>query len=813
MGDSDKSVNNLYKVMYNGVVTKLANKDSENLSKLCQFSIEILRTIIKLDDLLRDQILNYFKNFDYLQLKSSDQCNIYLYIIGMVQEDVAEENVAVYFDLTFGLLNLVLRNCMKDNKHAEAKEMINVTVKTFKDFSIGGFYDALDIIEDITRFVCFEDEFPPDFKSILIEIQENFKKLYDEKKFLKSISQFSMFLCFILNWSMRNFRSFSKQFWKNLPLESIAILNKFANQLGVSLTWAHLKCKTCSEGTIHYNFSSALNVLIIPIQMLKYCMSNENNIDIDEILRDMKKTFQLSAMMVLKMKETECETWKNLWSELGTLMFNLGVGLYRMKHVMSNYLWNNFVRKMIEFEGVEKTVLQDDILNSALLYITESYISQANSKNAMTIIAFNILLHRNNGESAFWQWIRIKSNEKDSEKLQNVNLCSIIVDNEALLKSLHPNLKITNEDKKELLSYELKLYKKLWPSKLSIASAFRQLHSFNDTLITARELVLMWSNEDNTLTPDIHDIICDVIEKFDVHSSDNVQNQFYMAHLYLIQYYVVYKKIQHKTSEDMKAIKAGITSTQPVVDKNEECDIVTWYDSLKIENHIVVMNYLKKSVSIFKDLIQKKHEKYLDEMNVYGTMNKIANNYLLQSYTLEYLETWLLCLKIAKILNDKICIIESVGYLLEKSDLNSKFIKDSVTEAKKLISEVFKDDKYRDGENSIRVWIVLTNFYISRGLSMLKVGDANSAIKFYSKAKDIYRKCDDVKKIELLKIRFEFFEWRLQLLPCSFKIEGHTSVIIKPYLLVNAASQYYKLNGKFIILITAINIFILFSRK
>ncbi|KRT78829.1 hypothetical protein AMK59_8042, partial [Oryctes borbonicus] len=303
---------------------------------------------------------------------------------------------------------------------------------------------------------------------------------------------------------------------------------------------------------------------------------------------------------------------------------------------------------------------------------------------------------------------------------------------------------------------------------------------------------------DNEIPVDMHEIIFENVEEFEKILSDdpnNVDFKFYMAFLYLIEYYVASRKIQRKNREDMRATGIEPTETQSLTDKNDECDVVTWYESLKIESHSSIMNYLKKSLSIFKDIIHEKNKEHLEAMKVYITLNKLANEYLLQSYTLEYIETMLCCLRVAKIVNDKICIIESIGCLLEKSNLNSKFIREALSEASDLITHIGKDEMYQEGENLIRKWIVLINFYVSRGLASLNNGDANAAIKFHNKAWSIYDKHEELRKYKLLAIRFEFFEWKLQLLPCSFKFNGHSSVLSKPHFLIDAVTAYYKDNA------------------
>ncbi|GJQ77627.1 hypothetical protein Trydic_g12755 [Trypoxylus dichotomus] len=499
-----------------------------------------------------------------------------------------------------------------------------------------------------------------------------------------------------------------------------------------------------------------------------------------------------------KVQEFKCDGWKDLWMEVGTLVYNLSVGLHHINHKKSAFYSDYFIKKMIAFEGVKDTILKKDILHSALLNLTECYISQCDNSKAMLIAAFNIFLHPDNGKSAFCQWIRVKSSNREDDHLQNFNLVSIIDNNEAVVKSLYPQFSISVEDKINLLQFELKHYKMLWYSKTSVVGAFRELYLLCDTLTIVQLLVSIWSDGDNVIPIDMHDIIFEIIERFKkmlLDDSSNIKYRFYMAFLYFVQYNVAYRKTQQKNREDMQATHIEPDETQDLTDKNDECDVVTWYKALKIENHSAIMDYLKKSLSTFKKLIHNQNKNLLETMKVYVTLNKLANEYLLQSYTLEYIETWLCCLEVAKLLNDKICIIESIGYLLEKSDLNSPFIKEALTKASDLISQVGKDEMYREGENFIRKWIVLINFYISRGLAALNNGDATVSVKFYNKARDIYDKQEELKKYELLTIRFEFFEWKLQLLPCSFKFNGHSSALSKPHFLIDAVSVYYKENA------------------
>ncbi|KRT78827.1 hypothetical protein AMK59_8040, partial [Oryctes borbonicus] len=554
--NTNKSISNIGKIIYNGVLTKLMKSNLTDLAQLCQFSIVILQQVKELTSLLQENILSYTKNFNYLQLRIDDQCNFYLYVIALVQPEINEENAVIYLNAVFNILYVLLRNCLKNEKVTKGKEMIAISMKLLDKLDNQNFKDLKIVVENVMELMCSEDEFPTNLKSILTMIHENFERLYIQKKFLQTVDQFSKLLYVILQHVKLTFRSFSESFWSKFSIENITIINKFTIHMAITLSWIRLKCETCEECMLRNDFDSAVIMSLFPIYVLRYCITNGNKGNIDEILWEINKSFELASVMVHRVQEFKCKGWKNTWMELGTLAYNLSIVLHRINHKKDIFYSRYFIKKMILLEGVKETVLKEDILHSALLNLTECYINQCDNKKAMIIAAFNIFLHPDNGKSAFWQWIRIKSNNKEDETLQNLNLISIIDSNEAMIKSLHPQFKITIEQKIHLLQFELRQYKQCWYSKMSVVGAFRELNSLSDTLTTIQAFVSMWGDGDNEIPVDMHEIIFENVEEFEKILSDdpnNVDFKFYMAFLYLIEYYVASRKIQRKNREDMRA--------------------------------------------------------------------------------------------------------------------------------------------------------------------------------------------------------------------------------------------------------------------
>lgn len=795
-----KLARNIHKIVHNAIITNFSDISSDDLSQLCLFSIEILKESKTLIDLFKQELPEYFKSFNYLQLSLKDQRDIYRYATKLIIAEIANKELLEDF---FNLLNILLQNHLKLNKITEIRELIFDTMKDFK--SIKNLDDDVRnvfiIMENVILLICSEDQYGNYVKNNLPVIDTAFEVIYNKKRFLATIPAFLKFLHLIQYYMMQNLRNFTNRFWSEFNIESLVILSRFSNRVAISLASVQQRCKNCDDCLLNYDLFSAVSICIIPVYMLKYCLSNDNKSEIAAICTEINHALELSCTLVLKMQEFTCSNWKTVWIELGTLLYNFSVILSRSQHEKAIFYAVFFVKKLILIEGVKNTILKRHILSSTLLNLVETYIKQKEYLKAMAICAFNMVLHSDNRESPFWQWVRIKSTRKEDEVIQNTNTVSVIEKNQSFLSNLYAGFTITETEKINLLLFELRQYKKIWPSKISLACVYKELITRGDTMAIAEALASTWTNEATGLPTDLYDNVFEIAQKFEseiLASENTADNNFLMAFLYLTQYYVTYQKAQQKIRVDMEGTRVEVIDVESTTDKNDQCDIFSSYESLTVEVNIKIIKYLKKSLDIFKSVVNEANKNILIKRNIYLAVTSIANEYLLHCQTFNYLEAWLLAYKIVKILDHKISIIESIAHLVEKSDPNSKFIKDALVEAEALIKQVDKINE--EDVNAPRKSVVICNFYIVRGLVCLNCGDAKGALNSFKEAKLIYDKQKDVEPFELLRVKYEFFEWKLQLLPCSFKVDGHSDVLIKANYLMELISQSYKKNGNYFII-------------
>lgn len=223
---------------------------------------------------------------------------------------------------------------------------------------------------------------------------------------------------------------------------------------------------------------------------------------------------------------------------------------------------------------------------------------------------------------------------------------------------------------------------------------------------------------------------------------------------------------------------------EEVQDNDKPCDVVSSYSSLKLTLHFQTIEYLNKALDILTQHVSSDCAGMLLEAKAYDVVKNIAYEYRLQSWSLKSVQAWLLCLKIAKLADNKLWILESLGFILEFSDLKSKMAKELLEEADELAELLEKLD-------SNEAYETLALFHANQGFAFLKNQGAQEGYTEYNKA-DSYFKKIDTKGNFLIKIKIDYLLAHYLLLPCNENIKDHNA-----FPLMALKEVFYSISGYF----------------
>lgn len=235
-------------------------------------------------------------------------------------------------------------------------------------------------------------------------------------------------------------------------------------------------------------------------------------------------------------------------------------------------------------------------------------------------------------------------------------------------------------------------------------------------------------------------------------------------------------------------------NSQETPNSDNPCDIVSSYNSLKLTLHLQTIQHLDKAVELLMKHIPSEPADFLLQAKVHDVVEDIAHEYRLQLWSLKSIQAWMLCLKIAKLLDNKLLIFESIGFVLEFSDLNTKAGVGLLEEANKLVEIIQKNDNAEAYEK-------LTMFYINKSFSLLKNQNVQEGFVDYNKALTYFDKLgseERERKKNFLKIKLDYLFAQYLMLPCRENIKGHNvfslMTLHKPFFSITA---YFKSEGRY----------------
>lgn len=178
---------------------------------------------------------------------------------------------------------------------------------------------------------------------------------------------------------------------------------------------------------------------------------------------------------------------------------------------------------------------------------------------------------------------------------------------------------------------------------------------------------------------------------------------------------------------------------------------------------------------------------------MYDVVKDIADEYRLQLWSLKSTQAWMLCLKIAKLLGNKLLVFQSIGFVLEFSDLNTKAAVELLEEANKLVEIIQNNDNAEAYEK-------LTMFYINKSFSLLKNQNVREGFVDYNKAHLYFDKLGSEErenKRNFLKIKLDYLFVQYLMLPCKENIQGHNMFsLMTLHKLLFSITAYFKSEGR-----------------
>ncbi|KAJ8948937.1 hypothetical protein NQ314_008315 [Rhamnusium bicolor] len=438
---------------------------------------------------------------------------------------------------------------------------------------------------------------------------------------------------------------------------------------------------------------------------------------------------------VQTLKTYDCDKWKGAWNILGMGMYNIGVHLYQKLNRASLFYFYNLIKYFIKLEGKSgKVILKFSIVSSAFTAVCS--LNACDYKNCMAYTALATLFCQNQRDTLMSHWIKAKVGQRDlktpdCEEVQKITLVSVLI-----------------TDKIDLLIFELEQYKKKWKSKVPMMSALKQLYDMADLNTIVQVVVKVFGDCDLFLHDEVPKLIHRILKQYEakVSGKENYQSEttVFLAVLYHLHYKYCVKDTITKNTDDMERtmIMAQKSSEPPDAiprDPNEECDIVSSYECLRLNRYFCVMKYLNKSLSLL-------------------------SLYRLHNHRVRGAQALQMALKLAQLDDKPAHIIQTIGFIVESSDVTRSYMKYLILLADRQLGNIACTDL-------TNLKIILT-YYICKARAYL-YRDYKEAYRIFQMARDLYEVQDDKNELMIIKCQLLMLHYKFVMLPCRLEIEDH----------------------------------------
>lgn len=469
---------------------------------------------------------------------------------------------------------------------------------------------------------------------------------------------------------------------------------------------------------------------------------------------------------VCKLKQMNYEKWKTAWDIVSIPIYNIGVSLFKRSFPTASYYFILFIREYMKLDGRNCLKLKFSMLTSILSAICT--INAQDHRKKMAYSALSVHLCPIDAETFMKNIINIKYS-KTEIGLQTVTLVSAfkIFDGE-LKQLLGTNYELNDEEKKNLLLFELRQYKRKWKSKLAMMHSLKELYETADLKYVVDAVVEIFGDCEFDVHENVPKIIYEIISKYEstIGADKGIQQKLSLSVLYMLRYKYRFREVIKKNACDMESSMSVNKKEDLPSDLIEECDIVSSYESLTLKVHLNNISHLDQALNLLSSVGVEnvENDKPVGSKDVYKLLMKISNEYKLQKHKVRSLQALHLALKIAqekKISND---IVSTITSIIDYFDIRNPFIKYLTFLADKELENL-------DASN-IEDFKTIVMFLTVKSKIFLYI-DHKESLRIFNVVNKMLE--DDNRKQELKLICSQVYlqHYRLVMMPCKLNVLDH----------------------------------------
>lgn len=657
-----KAIRNIVVLYYQTLAEVIKLKDAGLALKLTKTIISIDSTFIPDVEWLDDAIncANYLwsmQNVDIMQ-------DFYLFSIGLLSRKEPDVDC-----------------CQKFLKFLSIQFKLGSTLKLFKKLEIL-LKDISQLLEQlhITKYVQLNHIF-----QFIVAFYPETKKSNEElKSFTTSIKKLCNFSpAFDILYAhtevvMRYYLSAEDKWIKINLNDQLVLLERIFEIANIT---KNPKCNCGCKTNLYY-----FNLFLYLYMNFAFITLKKSEIVTDDYLVQISQTLMQVKNINYRTAGSKCEKMKTFWSNnLRRLSYKLAMIFYQKYQKYSYKLVQLFFHTYQQFE---KFNTEDGDLEHLFLALVHLSMNKKEPKKCMYLAALYAYAYQKYNDNTTSFWIRAKIELKGDEEVQKMTYKDALE-----LCTQYPEFKLpierTNEVETKALEIELQSYSEKWSSKIPMMHTVKELCNVADIKSLILIILKVYGNCDKMIHMNMPAIFHEIMKKYKVHLSEQHElNNWHLAHFNFVYYSYCFKQQIMKNMEDMEQTKV----VQDVLDKqtkvithpDDKCDLVSVYDSLKLDKYNKMIKHLNESLMLITASIHNP----VDYPDAYKLLIGLGYEYLMHKLISKSVQAFNCGLIISEKSGNKKNIIQCTGYLLENADEFNDTIKKLMNRADELCIEL-----------------------------------------------------------------------------------------------------------------------------
>lgn len=775
------------KLLTNGIAKCVKDSDPSQAKTLLEMN-EMSRTICsKVTDPLSYLTLSLhsFINLTKLQISAQAQKDHYIYILKQIEGKDMNENILDYYQPLLTFSALVVNNTLKNYNFQTVEEFL----REIEEFSI----------QVLGNHKCFRNLFQL-LQLPLILSPTHTKKIqklnnyYQELSLIDSeVEQHKQELGNKLNMIfvtiMDFYKSEGQTIWGKYPedvqLEIFLCICKIFEL--ESQNNIQCSCGCFIKENSYQNFSSCQIITSLLDISLSECS-------------DLKPTyhskvvniFSKFAEQITYLAHNDCKNWSIAWTTLGTSVYNLGVHLYKKGNMNAVSYFNFYIHHFLKYNKIVSTDCK--LLSSCIQAICSFY--SKDYRKRLAFAALGIFLCAEQKEYFMSLWIKTKHEFKDQNELPTITLVQAfkIFSKELSLVVNSTNI-LKEEDEISLLTFELEQYRRKWKSKVPMITALKELSCRVTNPEQITEIIMdKFGNSNLLFLDDVLELTCEIFKKAEENAAThkNSSPKLYKAVLYFLKYKFCMKNaVRNHVDEMERTLKVIPIKASKDIEKdmNEECDIVSTYDHLKINKYLKITKYLHLALSVIEtNLVEVL--KIGNKLQIYSLLMDMYSEYRLIGNKTDCIRTQNIALKIAQSENAISNIIRSVSFLIEFCNVKNDYIQHLISTTDQLIESI------NDGEPLDKIYMT---YNICKAKTFL-YEDPKESYRHYKIALERFNTVEDHSEFGDIKNQLLLLEMKYLSLPCHMMPDIHNGNMFNVFSKIPTYFESCMKSGKLIII-------------